>query len=192
MVATRGRVLWHEPMLFLILMQVVCSPATPTKHRALSSRVVPRHDLWYSSSYMSHLHSRSNLLKRSGCFNRTHTLEGSWTGDLDGHWVFPHHEAAPAYERSAVCSRLSIGCSTYPNMRTFCRSICRGMAPRPWSGAARVAASSLSIRAQHLRVPPPHWVTLMYLSRHLRMAVSRLHPVCWREGCWRMMKTVRT
>jgi len=145
-----------------------------------------------SPTCMSNSCVHLNHLKRSGCLNRSHTLEGSWAGDLDGHRVFPHHETAPSYEWSAVYSKLSIICPSYPNMRTSCQSICRGMAPRPWLGVARVAAGSLSIRAQHLRALPPRWVTLRCPSQRTRKVASRPHLMCWREECSHMTTTVRT
>jgi hypothetical protein len=46
----------------------------------------------------SFLQSRAerNTLERSGCFNRTNTLESSWAGDLDTNGVLPLHKSSPA------------------------------------------------------------------------------------------------
>ena len=180
----------HESMAFSIL--GACSPATHIQHRALPASIASRLDLWRSPTCMSSSYVHLNHLKRSGCLDCTHTLEGSWAGNLDGHWIFPHHEAAPAYEQSVIHPKLFINCPSYPSMRTSCQSICRGMAPRPWSGVAQVVASSLSIRAQHLKALPPRWVTLRCPSRRTRKAASRLHLMCWRVGCLHMMRMART
>jgi hypothetical protein len=131
-------------------------------------------------------------LERSGCFNRANTLESSRASDFHRDRVAPFHEASPTWRKSDVCSHIMINHMSYPSMRISCQSICQGRAPRPWSRAAQVAASFLSIHAQHLRARPLHWATLMYPSRRMRRGESRPHLLCWRAGCWRMMRRGRT